>query len=378
MVSVGGTVKVKATAKRSTAGRLRAALSAAVVACTVTAVLPAAASAAPAGLVGTRTTAGGEVERISVAADGTQGGDDSQDASITPDGHRVVFSSSAANLTPDQATGEPKVFVRDRQTQQTKRIGYLTTLAPPVISGDGEYTAYPVKWITNVRVRQYQVGSGRTISANCLYSCDQPSFSRDGRYLALVASVGRPATSQRIEVQDLNGPTVTVATLGHTQPARPSISGDGRYVAYQDAGTGDVFVWDRTSGTTSDPISGPQGAALVQLSDDGSKVVYLSGADTYVHDVPSDTDQVVPNARGVAVDPTGHYLLYAPQGTTGPSLALRDLRTGTDRTVSDKPASAGAHAVSADGRDVVFQSAAGGIVPGDANGKSQVFVRHFG
>jgi hypothetical protein len=41
------------------------------------------------------------------------------------------------------------------------------------------------------------------------------------------------------------------------------------------------------------------------------------------------------------------------------------------------PASAGTDAVSADGRDVVFQSAADDIVPGDTNGKSDVFLRQF-
>ncbi|MER7666862.1 hypothetical protein ABTY61_00160 [Kitasatospora sp. NPDC096128] len=371
---------MKVNASRSTTGRLRAALSAAVVLCAVTAVLPAAASAEPtatAGPVGAGA-AGDGVERISVAADGTQGGGDSADASITPDGRHVVFSSSAGNLSPDQADGGAKVFLRDQQTRQTKRIGYLTTLEPPTVSGDGAYVAYAVRWMRNVRITQFQVGTGRSISANCSYSCDQPAFNADGSYLAFATLIQKPSPSQRIDVQGSDHKLVTAATLDHVQPSRPSISGDGRYVAYQDSAAGTVFVWDRTSGTTSDPVQGPQGATLVQLSDDGTKVVYLSGADTYVHDVPSDTDQLVPNARGVAIDPTGRYLLYAPQGTTGPSLALRDLRTDTDRTVSDQPASAGAHAVSADGHDVVFQSTAGGIVPGDANGKSQVFVRHFG
>ncbi|MFJ9690787.1 hypothetical protein [Kitasatospora sp. NPDC101183] len=364
---------MKGTANRTTTRRLRAALSAAVVACTLTAVLPTAASAA------TSSTTGDTVERISVAADGTQGGDNSQDASITPDGHHVVFSSSAANLTPDQADGGAKVFVRDQPTGQTKRIGYLTTLQPPTISDDGAYAAYPVQWMANVRIREYQVGTGRTISANCVWSCDQPSFNGDGRSLVLAFFNERRAATQRIEVQNLGGPTQTVADLGNALPARPSISSDGHHVAYQDAQAGNVFVWDGTNGTTSDPISGPQGASLVQLSADGTEVVYLSGSDTYVHDVASGSEQLVPNSRGVAVDPTGRYLLYAPQGATGgPSLVLRDLQTGTDRTVSDQPASAGVRAVSSGGRDVVFQSTAGGIVPGDANGKSQVYVRHFG
>lgn len=85
----------------------------------------------------------------------------------------------------------------------------------------------------------------------------------------------------------------------------------------------------------------------------------------------------MPNVRGVAIDPTGRYLLYAPHDTTGPSLMLRDLETGTDEIVSDQPASAGTDAVSAGGRDVVFHSTADTVVPDDTNGKSDVFIRRF-
>ncbi|MFD9482895.1 WD40 repeat domain-containing protein [Streptomyces sp. NPDC059991] len=357
---------------------MRAALSTAVAVCAVTAVLPGAASAEPTAVAGGDLGAG--VERISVAVGDTQADDNSAGASITPDGRHVVFSSSAKNLTPDATTGGDRVYVRDQRTRQTQRIGYLTPLQSPVISGDGEYVAYPVQWMNNVRIRQDQVSTGRTASADCsAYSCSQPSLSADGRSIALVILVRQPSSSQRIEVQDWNtGAKVTVAGLDHTYSSRPSISGDGRYVAYQDGKSEDVFVWDRTSGATAGPIEGPSaGATLVQLSDDGGKVVYLSGSDTCVHDVRSGTALVVPNVRGVAIGPTGRYLLYAPHDTPGPSLTLRDLRTGTDEIVSNQPASAGTDAISADGRDVVFQSTADDIVPGDTNGKSDVFVRHF-
>lgn len=361
---------MRGNANRSFTLRMRAVLSAAVVVCAVTAVLPGAAVAGTAGV----STVG--VERISVAPDGTQGDGDSVGASITPDGRHVVFSSSALNLAPGTTTGGDKAFVRDRQTGQTQQIGHLSLLAPPVISGDGRYAAYPVPWFNNVRIRQYKLSTGGTASTNCLaYSCDQPDFSTTGRYIAL--AVRQPSVGQRVEVHDdSTGVRETVATLGHAQAPKPSLSGDARYVAYQDAATQDVFVRDRTAGTTTGPVEGPSvAAALVQLSDDGSKVVYLSGTDTYVHDVAAGTAQLVPNVKGVAIDPTGRYLLYAPTGTTGPSLTLRDLQTGTDEIVSDQPASARTDAVSTGGREVVFHSAATDIVPGDTNGKSDLFVR---
>ncbi|GLF99527.1 TolB family protein [Streptomyces yaizuensis] len=367
---------------------MRVALCAAFAVCAVTAVLPGAASARPAiepmgGAAGSAGSAGSRVagvERISVAAGGTQADGNSADASITPDGRRVVFSSSATNLIPGGAAGGERVFVRDRQTGQNSRMGTYDPLNPPVISGNGGYVAYPIQWVNNVRVRQYQVSTGGTASANCLaHSCNQPSLSADGSSLALVVFFRQPSPGQRVELHDGDGTSRTVAALGHTRSSLPSLSGDGRSLAYQDGQAEDVFVWNRTGDTTSGPIEGPAKAAtLVQLSDDGSKVVYLSGADTYVHDTASGTAQLVTNVRGVAIDPTGRYLLYAPQGTTGPSsLTLRDLQTGTDETVSAQPASAGTDAVSSGGREVVFHSTADDIVPGDTNGVSDVFVRSF-
>ncbi|MFF0223246.1 hypothetical protein [Streptomyces sp. NPDC004629] len=279
------------------ARRVRAALSAAVAVCAVTAVLPGAASAEPAGVVG---EGGAGVERISVGPDGTQADDSSAGASITPDGRRIVFSSSAKNLTPDGTTGDDRVYVRDQRTGQTKRMGQLGPLQSPVISGDREYVAYSVQWMNDVRIRQYQVSTGATASLNCsACSCYQPSLSEDGGYVAhVIFSPRQPSFGQRIEVQHRDtGTNETVAALDHTLSSRPSISGDGRYVAYQDGKAEDVFVWDRASGTTSDPLEGPsEGATLVQLSEDGSKVVYLSGTDTYVHDVSSGTARLVPKA----------------------------------------------------------------------------------
>lgn len=372
---------MRGNANRSATRRVRAALSTTVVVCAVTAALPGAASAEPMTVPAVASNGGAGVERISVATDGTQGDGDSTGATITTDGRRIAFSSLANNLTPANPVTWERVFVRDPGAGQTTLMSSITpTNQGPVISGDGQYAAFWGLLQRDTKSFLSQVSSGSTIGINCPgLSCSQPSLSTDSRYIAQVATFNRPPSRQRIEVRDWRADTTkTVAEFGHTRPARPSISGDGRFVAYQDGQAEDVLVWDRTSGTSSGPVEGPSKAAtLVQLSKDGSKVVYLSGTDTYVHDVPSGTDQLVPNVRGVAVDPTGRYLLYAPHDTNGPSLTLRDLETGTDEIVSNQPASAGTDAVTAGGRDVVFHSTADDIVPGDTNGKSDVFIRHF-
>ncbi|OKJ97231.1 hypothetical protein AMK33_30050 [Streptomyces sp. CB02400] len=372
---------MKGNANRSTTRRVRAALSTAVAVCAVTAVLPATAAAEPAAVTGAASDGGAGVERISVSTDGTQGDGDSAGATITTDGRLVAFASAANNLTSANPVTWKRVFVRDRRTGQTTLMSTNTPpIERPVISGDGQYVALWGLLFRDTKTFLSKVSLGRTIGINCPgLSCSQPSLSADGRYIAHVATSGRPPSRQRIEVQDWHAATAEIiAEFDHVASSRPSLSGDGRHVAYQDGQAKDVFVWDRTDGTTSGPIEGPsQEAELVQLSKDGGKVVYLSGSDTHVHDVSSGTDQLVPDVRGVAIDPTGRYLLYTPNDTDGPSLVLRDLETGTDETVSDRPASAGTDAVSAGGRDVVFQSTADDIVPGDTNGMSDVFVRRF-
>nr|WP_087886956.1 hypothetical protein [Streptomyces alboflavus] len=368
---------MRGNTSRRTTRRVWGASGAAVVVCAITAVLPgAAASAEPAGVA---RDSGAGVERISVAADGTQSDGDSTGGAITTDGRRIAFTSSAKNFTPGNAAGSDRVYLRDEPSGQLKQVGSYP-IGSPVISGDGEYSAYWVLLFRDTKVKLAQWTAGSSIGLNCdALNCSQPSLSGDGRYVANVATIGRPSSSQRIDVWDWQANTKQeLAWFDHTAPSRPSISGDGRFVAYQDGKAKDVFVWDRDHGATSDPIEGPsKEATIVQISEDGSKVVYLSGSDTYVHDVSSGTAQRVPDVKGLAIDPTGNHLLYAPNDTTGPSLVLRDLGAGTDEVVSDQPASAGVDAVGTGGRDVVFASKADDIVPGDTNGKSDVFVRRF-
>ncbi|WP_369382869.1 hypothetical protein [Streptomyces sp. cg36] len=309
------------------------------------------------------------VERISVATDEGYGA-----ASITPDGRNIVFTS----LKNGPRDGGNAVYVRDRRAGQT-RTEPLVEGWTPAISGDGRQVAAnaPRQGMSAERIQQRSLDLG-LLPVTC-GRCNQPSLSADGRYLAFGA-LRSPGLLRDVMVADRNGGFETIASLGSTAPARPSISGDGRLVAYQDLThlKEGVYLWDRTTGSTSGPLAGSStSASLIQLSDNGSKVVYLSGSDTYVHDVSSGSAQLVPNVKGVAIDPTGRYLLYAPIDTSGPSLVLRDLQTGADETVSDQPATAETDSVSAGGRDVVFQSAADGIVPGDTNGKPDVFVRRF-
>jgi Tol biopolymer transport system component len=148
-----------------------------------------------------------------------------------------------------------------------------------------------------------------------------------------------------------------------------SISGDGRYVAFDSLATNlvpgdtngvqDVFVRDRLLGTTtrvSVGAGGVQGNAFSQwasISSDGRYVAFASAATNLVTgDTNSSTDVFV-----------------------------RDLVAGT--TVRASVTSAGAQVsgnstwprISLDGRCVAFRNVSAGLVAGDTNGVQDVFVR---
>jgi len=148
----------------------------------------------------------------------------------------------------------------------------------------------------------------------------------------------------------------------------PSISADGRYVAFQsrasnlvvdDAnGAEDIFVHDRQTGLTqrvsvdSADGAGNGGSGSPSISADGRYVVFHSYASNLV---TGDTNST--------------YDVF-----------VRDLQTGLTERVSIS--STGAEAddscydagISADGRYVAFQSYASNLVTGDTNGHADIFV----
>jgi WD40-like Beta Propeller Repeat len=148
----------------------------------------------------------------------------------------------------------------------------------------------------------------------------------------------------------------------------PSISGDGRFVAFNSKATnlvagdtnangqdGDVFVHDRLTGATtrvsvaSDGAQGNGDSNMGGISGDGRFVVFFSGAQL----VPQDTN-------------TSYDVYLHDRDTAATSLVSR---------ASDGTAVGGNQpAISADGRFIAFYSFASNLVPGDTNLKTDIFV----
>jgi Tol biopolymer transport system component len=285
----------------------------------------------------------GTTELVSVASDGTQGNAESHSPSISADGRHVAFVGFASNLVPDDTNGVRDVFVHDRVTSSTERV----SVASDGAEGDG--FSY------------------------------RPTISADGRYVAFVSAASNLVPGDTngvmgIYVHDRANATterVSVASSGaqaNSTSEAPSISADGRHVAFwsfasnlvpgDTNGTSDVFVHDRATGTTervsvaSDGTEEEGHSVTPSISADGRYVAYVSSR----HDVFDDLPDIFVHDR-------------ATGATERISVAL-------DGTESN--GSSWAPSISADGRHVAFVSGASNLVPSDTNSAFDVFVRDRG
>jgi Tol biopolymer transport system component len=284
----------------------------------------------------------GTIERVSVSSSGAQADGVSIRARLSADGRYVAFESAAANLVPGDTNSARDVFVRDLQTGVTERVsvrGDGSETGPggfgagdsvePTISADGTRVAWThhgsVSLAAGVYVRDRAAGTTILVSARpdgvaVAAGAVEGAISPDGRYVAfrsngddLVAGE-RPGFVPDVFLRDLDTGTTRHVTQGDQGSFTPSVSRDGRYVAFESfatdlvAGDGnnrlDVFVRSMADGVTtraSVPVGGGEadgGSADAAISEDGSLVYFESratnllsggsggGPDVYLHGVP--------------------------------------------------------------------------------------------
>lgn len=170
-----------------------------------------------------------------------------------------------------------------------------------------------------------------------------------------------PAGIIRVSVSTAGTPA-DVDTPGLT---RPSVSSDGRYIAFDssanlatNAEDGGVFVRDTSAGTTASAS-----LRLDGMSDDQSDTPAISGDGRYV--------AFVSDSTGLVAGGNGNFS----------QVFLRDRATATTTRVSSKPNGnqasdeSGHPSLSNDGRFIAFESDSPGLVTGDANEWTDVFVR---
>ncbi|WP_203816890.1 TolB family protein [Paractinoplanes ferrugineus] len=337
-------------------------------------------------------------ERVSVSSAGVQSDDSTLTGDLSADGRYVVFESYASTLVPGDTNGTGDVFLRDRQTNVTTRL----SVSPTGAQADG--------------------------------ASSEPQISADGRYVTFLSFATNLASDPRPEIGYdiylLDRQTGALDRVSETADGRPadgdslgpSISADGRYVAFQTyAGNlipgvpgGNVLLYDRTTGQLS-PVSvnadgtvAPSGGFGPFISANGRYVAFVSYSadlapgdtngvgDIYVRDLVAGTtvrasvgdhDQQIDDSRGGQVSNDGRYVTFwsyddnvvAGDDNDAADVFVRDLVAGTTRVVSAAADGTPANGYSTgteltpDGRHVVFSSVATDLVTGDTNGTDDVF-----
>ncbi|MEU7583006.1 protein TolB [Streptomyces sp. NPDC041068] len=310
------------------------------------------------------------VERVSVAADGTEADGASDGATLSGDGRHVAFRSDAENLTEGHQGPYDYGFVRDLKTGEVTRL--KNSMGAPVLSDDGRYAAHTGWGVHGINVFLTDLSTGRIEQIDgkgFKVSASSPAISASGRYVAYDLQPRHPGDPARVEVYDRETNSREVISDGPPDSARdmvdPSLSADGRYVAYEDKGTQEVWLRDRTTGTLTRVDDGTP-STLAQV--DGRTVAMNSADGAYIRDLRTGKVQHFPGKNARAVSRDGSQLLY---GDAESALVLRDLRSGHEATVGHGGATAGA--IAPKGRGIVYSSADTDVVPGDTNGFRDVF-----
>jgi Tol biopolymer transport system component len=342
----------------------------------------------------------GSTGRASVDSSGMQGNADSSGAAISADGRYIAFASNATNLVAGDTNGRMDVFVHDTVTGSTTRASVESSGAQgtgysgcAAISADGRWVAFTsdaanlVAGDTNGRqdvfVHDNVTGSTTRVSVDssggqgngdCSLT-GVAAISGNGRFIAFESESSNlvpgdtnasipPFRGNDVFVHDcVTGSTTRVSvdssgTQGNDMSDSPSVSFDGRYVAFGSMasnlalgdtnGRYDIFVRDLVAGSTTrvtvDPATAvvpPSHSSRPSISPDGRYVSFVSASPDIV---PGDTN--------------GAYDVFLYDRVSGVTN-----RVNVDAVGAETPHGADSGSVSADGRYVAFYSWSPDLVP---------------
>jgi Tol biopolymer transport system component len=331
---------------------------------------------------------------------------------VTADGSAVVFESNASDLSPGQPAGLLRQLFR-----YDVATGEISHVNPPVspssgsggiwgagqyaVSGDGRWVAF-ADFAANLVTGQVEANTGpdvflfdRTTGESILVShaasspirtannsSSLPAMSRDGRYIAFSSQASDLVAGQ----SGAGGLFLYDRIAGTTVRASPSvdfrlaISCDGRWVVFQSTaanlvpgqadtnGAGDVFLWDRVSGSTA--LVSHKASSLTTAGNDRSDLSFSSFSPPVIS----------ADGRWIAfLSEATDLIAGQTDANFNPDVFLFDRLSGAMTLASRSAASptqAGQGpsyepALSADGRFVAFLSEAGNLVPGQVKRNTQ-------
>src|SRR5215212_4138990 len=367
-------------------------------------------------LAGSSGAAAGDNALVSVDSSGSQVNGAGGAPSVSTDGRYAAFQSGATNLVEGDTNGFIDVFVHDRTTGATQRVNVNSsgteangqTYYAASMSADGRYVAFlsgatnlvsgDTNGVVDLFVRDLQAGTTQRVSVDSSgtqaneSSYGTPSISADGRYVAFSSWAFNLSANDTgisdVFVRDLQAGTTREMSVGPIWPSAngssfaPSISADGRYVAFfsgaSDLVSGDtnnatdVFVRDRD--TDADGVFDESGSASTRrIKVDCAYSLCGTTIGNRVTSISADGRYVafnLPASNLVAGDTNGVNDVF-----------VRDLQMGTTQRESvdgsgvEANGASGSPFISTDGRYVVFSSGASNLVASDTNNATDIFVR---
>ena len=342
----------------------------------------------------------GLTERVSVATDGSQGiGTSFEGISLSSDGRYVAFRSWAGNLVESDTNGATDIFLRDRQSGETTRISVSSdgTQADgfsydPSLSGDGRYVVFTssadnlVPGDSNnqrdVFLRDLVTGETRRINVagdggESNGESSDSSISSDGRYVSYYSLASNLVVDDNNETGDVfvydtqtqqtNRSSVSsTGTEGNDRSLGPTISADGRYVAFLSQATNlvsgdtngksDAFIHDRITGSTTRVSLTSDGA---QANDDSSRVA-ISGGQSVAF--ASNANNLETGDNNGGSDIFFHEVIIGQTSLISESILANEAGRGSF-----------APHMNSTGRFVVFQSKIGNVSVNDGIARTDIF-----
>jgi len=288
-----------------------------------------------------RDRTAGTTEVVSVSTSGELGNGPSVFPGLSRDGRFVVFQSLATNLVADDTNGVADIFVRDRQAGTTERACSVQPnrgSSSPAISGNGQYVAF-ASGATNLSPLD-------TNDKIDIFLCDRASGLIE---LVSVSTAGVPGDGDSI---------------------LPAVSDDGTIVAFKSLADNlvpgdlnnvvDVFARDRVNATTERISANFRGADgndfsfPPSVSGDGRFVAFGSFANNLVLGEADIVANMYVRDRDIG---RTLYVDVNAQGQLG------------NNGVPDIPPG-----VSGDGKEIAFASSASNLTTNDRNPVQDVFA----
>jgi Tol biopolymer transport system component len=336
--------------------------------------------------------------------------------SLSADGRWAAFASEADDLTVNDVNRATDVFVRDLAAGTTTLVSAATNgqsalgggSFSPLVNADGRFVIFlssasnlvtspivsPIYW-NSFNIFRRDLVAGTNVLVTVSFDHSRPGFasstapviSQDGRYVAFVSQASNlvPGTSPGTNSFwcDMNQGIMKALASNAPSALLPSISGDGRYVAYFSAAS-QVSVWDAQTGTNIYTTLTGVGSAAINPT--GTELAYQATGRVYVDDLIGKSNRfsfvsAFPLRTSGQWSGDGRYLAFVTRtnlvvsdqnstndvylcDTANGALTLVSVNsnlTGSAAGPSDSPV------VNGDGRFIAYRSFATNIVNGVTN-----------